>query len=437
MIEPDPPRADLTLPWDAIPGPGEHVDVVAQLGEARAALGDTFAVRSGGVEHLFVFAPESLRAFYALDERDASKGIADWQLLRRKVPDELFRGRRTLPHELFGRHATLHYLEQLRAAIDVEFAELGTRGELDVFAWSRRLGHRMGLACWAGETPSAGPRFERLVGALDQLDAADAFVRPADMPAVARSGKTVELAALGELETLLAESVARRDGDVHPGADLFGDIIGRWTGVSEPERTTGIARDAVLVHLGSMSNLFAALGWTIVHVLQHPHVLGRLLDGERGLAEQCALESIRLAQRSIMMRAVLRPIEIPHAARRYRLAPGTTVATMLALTNCSAAPGLAGYDPDRWQRRRLRADRVLAAREQVTTFGHGAHTCPAQPFSLAALTEVVSCLVARFELAADFALVRPLPGQIGGVARAAGPCVVGYRARGEAVEVPQ
>jgi hypothetical protein len=38
-----------------------------------------------------------------LPEEIASKGLADYQMLRRKLPDEIFAGRRTLPGSLFRR----------------------------------------------------------------------------------------------------------------------------------------------------------------------------------------------------------------------------------------------------------------------------------------------------------------------------------------------
>ena len=81
-----------------------------------------------------------MRSFYALPEAGASKGVADWMMLRRKLPDELFDGRRTMPHELFGRDDVRYYLASLDAAIDVAFAELGDAGDVDVFAFTRRLG---------------------------------------------------------------------------------------------------------------------------------------------------------------------------------------------------------------------------------------------------------------------------------------------------------
>ncbi len=416
-------RASIALPWDA-----EIADPVGAIASARAELGDTFVVASGGVDHLFVFSPAGVRSFYALDERLASKGIADWKLMARKLPDEMFAGRRTLPHDLFGRRAGAAYLGHLAAAIAVEFDALGDAGTVDVFDLTRRLGHRMGLASWGGQAPEPGERFEELVRALDVLDGADAFVRPEAMAAIAANGKRNERAALARLEAMLAETVRARDG-ASPRSDLFADIVGRWHDVAEPERSVGIARDVVLVHIGSMSNLFAALGWTIVDLLRHPAVFARLRDGETELAERCALESTRLAQRSIMLRWVVRPVEVELETRRVRCDPGTMIATLLPLTNGSAAPGLDRYDPDRWDRRRLRDGDQLAARELVTTFGHGAHTCPAQPFSLAAITAATVAFISTFDLERQFTVAEPRVGQIGGVARSAEPCEVGYRRR--------
>ena len=427
-----PPVADAALPWDR-----EVADPVAALAAARAACGDTFVVE--GPEHptLFLFSPEGVRSFYALPEAVASKGVADWMMLRRKLPDELFDGRRTMPHELFGRDDVRNYLAVLDAAIDVAFAELGDEGTVDVFAFTRRLGHRMGLAAWGGEAPSnardRAARFDDLVAALDELDGSAAFVHPEAMAAVAAAGKRDELAAMATVEALVVETVLARDllpGDARPD-DLFTRIMGHWSDVDEPARTTGIARDVILVHLASMSNLFAASGWMLGQLVLHPDVLARVRDGERGLVERCALESTRLGQRSVMLRAVLAPAEVHDEQHTYRVAPGAQIATLLPLTNTTAAPGLDTYDPDRWLRRRLRDEADLPARELVTTFGHGEHTCPAQPFSLAAMCRSAERLVATYDLepVAAFTTVTPLAVQIGGVARSQLPCEVHYRAR--------
>jgi cytochrome P450 len=285
----------------------------------------------------------------------------------------------------------------------------------------------MGLAAWAGPASARGERFAALVDAMDALDGSDAFVHPGDMAGVAAADHAAERAAMARAEALLGETLAERRAE--PVDDLLGRIVDRWADVDGPDHDRGVARDVILVHLGSMSNLFAALGWTLVHLLLHADVRARVEAGEDGLLERCALESTRLAQRSIMLRAVLRPTIVDDGTTTYRLEPGSVVATFLPLTNTSAGPGLDAYDPDRWQRRRLRDEDQLAARELVTTFGHGRHTCPAMPFSLAAMTRSVHRLLDHHDLRPRFESAEPLPGQIGGVARAAGPCVVAYRAR--------
>jgi cytochrome P450 len=416
--------AETAMPWDA-----EVLDPVASLTQARAACGDTFALVSGATTYLFLFSPAGVRSFYALPEAAASKGVADWQMLSRKLPEELFDGRRTMPHELFDREHVQSYLDQLDWAIDAQCAELGDEGVVDVFAVTRRLGHRLGLACWAGAALTDPEELDALIGALDELDGAAAFVDPVAMAEVAARGKDRERAALAQVEGVLAEILRRRDDEPPATPELFDEIIDRWSDVSGPAREVGIARDVVLVHLASMSNLFAALGWMVVDLLRRPELLEQVRHGDVALAERCALESTRLAQRSIMMRAVLAPVDVADETSVYRVEPRVVVATFLPLTNTSAAPGLDEFDPDRWVRRRLRDEDSLPARELVTTFGHGKHTCPAQPFSLAAMTRSATRLSERYELVAEFSDPRPVTGQIGGVARSETPCPMRYSRR--------
>jgi cytochrome P450 len=419
-VDPPPPLAvGFGLPWDRwIPDP------VAHLEAARHRHGDTFIVDSGMDRYLFVFSPAGVRSFYGLPEERASKGVGDWRMLSRKLPPEIFDGRRTLPHELFGRDDVRRYLDQLEYAIDLQIAELGDQGELELFSFARRLGHRLGLASWAGRRSAEGSRFDSLIAALDLLDGSSAFVYPADMAAVAAADMAVERAALAAAEKLIAQTLSE---GVDTADELLAEIVGRWEG--DCQATVGIARDVVLIHLASMSNLFAALGWTVAHLLLHTAVADRLRAGEPGLAERCALESTRLAQRSIMLRYVLRPVDIDDGVAVRTVGQGATIATLLPLLNTSSAPGLTSYDPDRWAGRHLRDEAALASRELVTSFGHGRHTCPAQPFSLAAIGRTATRLFAEFELTPRFTSIAPLPGQIGGVARASARCPVHYRVR--------
>jgi cytochrome P450 len=420
---PAPPYADGTgLPWDvSVP------DAVAAIAAARARHGDTFAVHSGQDRYLFTFSPAGVESFYGLPEEKASKGVADYLMLRRKLPDEIFDGRRILPGTLFRRDDVAGYLSNLDRALEQTIVELGSSGSLDVFDLTRRLGHRMGLASWAGPGSADGETFDRLVRAFDILDGADAFVHPDAMAAVAASNKRAERAALDEVADIVAAAVRRWDADDVKDQGLFGRIVDSWGSEPSESRVRGIAFDIALIHIASMSNLAAALGWALVDLLEHPAHLARVAAGDGDLAQRCALESTRLAQRSIMFRTVLSPVCLDTGDVSYQVPPGWTIATLLPLLNTSAAPGLENWDPDRWTRHRLTDEKALPSPMLVTAFGHGRHSCPAQPFSLSAMTSAMTHLFGRYRMTPGWTThPKPIPSQIGGVARADGPCRFDY-----------
>ena len=423
---PNPPLAEgIGLPWDV-----SVDDAVAVIASARARHGDTFAVASGDDHYLFTFSPAGVEAFYRLAEEKASKGVADYLMLRRKLPDEIFDGRRLLPTSLFRRDDVASYLANLDDALTETVAELGSEGTVDLFGLTRRLGHRMGLASWAGPGSARGDAFERLVCAFETLDGSDAFVHPDAMAAVAAAGKQAERQALDDVVAVIETAVRASASDEMDDADLFGRIVRAWSEEPDDVRLRGIALDVALIHIASMSNLMAALGWALVDLLEHPNEQQRVAGGDSEFAQRCALESTRLAQRSIMSRAVLSPVDLDTGDVVYRIPAGWTIATLLPLLNTSAAPGLQTWDPDRWQRHRLADTAALASPMLVTAFGHGKHSCPAQPFSLAAMSTAMTRLLATYAMAPGWnTYPRPVPAQIGGVARSADPCPVSYSRR--------
>ncbi len=350
-------------------------------------------------------------------------------MLRRKLPDEIFDGRRTLPSSLFRRDDVAAYLANLDQALVQTVVELGPQGEVDLFDLARRLGHRMGLASWAGPGSAEGDDFERLARAFDTLDGSDSFLHPDAMAAIAASDKRAERAALEEVVDVVGKAVSRTQTGTDRG--LFGRIVDEWSAESPNIRDRGIALDVALIHIASMSNLAAALGWALLDLIEHPVHLKRVLAGDRDLAMRCALESTRLAQRSIMLRAVLSPVRFDTGDATYEVPRGWTIATLLPLLNTSVAPGLKHWDPDRWTRYRLSDAGALPSPVLVTAFGHGRHSCPAQPFSLAAMTAAMTLLLRQYEMTPGWtACPGPVPAQIGGVARASAPCRVAYmRAR--------
>jgi len=165
-IDPMPPVAGFRLPWDDAGAP----DPVVALRAAREELGDTFVVDSGRDRMLFVFAAESVRELYALPESVASKGLADYRMLLRKLPRELFADRRTFAHDLFGSQDVEGYLGHLDVAISRQLDELGGAGTFEVFALARRLGHRLALGCWMGDAAAAPPLLDELITDFEALD---------------------------------------------------------------------------------------------------------------------------------------------------------------------------------------------------------------------------------------------------------------------------
>jgi cytochrome P450 len=421
-----PIAARAALPWDH-----PVADAVESLAAARESCGDTFIVDSGPDRYLFTFSARGVSAFYALPEDHASKGVADWRMLRRKLPDEIFDGRRTLPHDLFGRTDAATYLTHVDRALDATVVELGDSGSVDLFDVSRRLGHRVGLASWGGPGSAEEPTLSTLTAAFDTLDGAESFVHPDAMAAVAANDKRSEGEALERVIAQFTE--AAKAVESHPDASaihpLFARIVEAWQSAKGDVRYRGIALDVALIHVASMSNLFAAIGWMLVDLLSRPNAGIQVAQGDGDWAKRCALESTRLAQRSIMSRYVLRPIALVDTDCTYQVATGVTIATLLPMTNTSAGPGLEGWDPDRWRHNRL-VRPPLATPELVTVFGHGKHSCPAQPFAVSAMSATATKLLATYEWEPSWKLPpRPVAAQIGGVARSSDPCPATYRRR--------
>lgn len=425
-VDPLPPVAPAPWPWI---GGGLALlrDPERALVDCRERLGDTFVVDAFGRRLLWLFSPEGVRQLWALPEGRASKGLADFDLLSHKVPAELFAGRRTFPHDLFGAQDTEDYLSNLRASVDLETRELAAGGRFEIFAFTRRLAHRMGLASWAGLEAAAPGHLAGLVRHFDQLDSSESFVHPSRGFWTVATGMRAERRALAGIEEILGRLVRARDREGSERDDLFDRIRARWSEVSGAERERGIARDIVVIHMGSQSNLFAAMAWTLIHLLAAPELLARVREGDDDLLERCANEAIRVAQRSVIARKVHRPVEIADEERSYRVLPGAYVATLLSVTNTRAAPGLDRFDPDHYRGRVFARRDELAARELVTTFGHGRHACPAQRFSISAMRIALRTLIEEYELEPLYRMPRPLRRQIGGVARADRPCRVRYR----------
>lgn len=424
VITPAPPRAPGRLPWV---GSGFALlrDPTAFLAKARSRLGDTFVVDAFGYRMFCVFSPDGVRSLYALPEHQGSFGLASYTLLRLKVPEQLFSGLRNGPHTMFKSDDVDRYLANLQRAVDVELEVLGASGEVELFDEAKRLAHRMGLASWLCEEASEPRYLDRLVPLLEELDAAEAFVNPAQAFRTRLTGYRREIAALTAVEGIVREIWTERGG--RGRGDFLEQVVDSYGDKSEDEALVLAARDVVLIHLGSQSNMYAALAWTLVNLLLHPDLLQRVRDGDEALLESVANESIRMAQRSLTLRQVVRPVQVTSGGTTYAVPAGAFVTTMLSVLNTTAAPGLDRFDPAHYRGRILDKGIPLPAKELVSTYGHGAHTCPAGNFSNLTICLAVQALVDRLDLAPRFTSAKPRKRQIGGVARSARPCRVRYR----------
>ncbi len=428
VVEPMPPAVRSWWPWV---GSGRRLlhDPTRFLAAARRDLGDTFVVDAFGFRLFCVFSPAGVRRLYDLAERDASFGLATYRLIGFKLPPELLAGRRNSPHHLFGAQLVEGYLRDLERAVDLELADLGDSGTLEVFAECRRLGHRLGFASWAGIEAASPAYFERLVPLFDRIDSSDAFVRPAQAFRTWATRRARERRAMHGIEAVVAEIWAARAARGVPRGDFLEQLVASYADLESDAQLVGAARDVIMLHSGAQSNLYAALAWTLINVVQDPELLARVRDGDDALLERCAHESIRVAQRSITLREVLRPVEVDDETRTYQLGPGTMLTTMLSVTNTTAAPDLDRFDPDHYEGRRLSGDVTVATKELVSTFGHGTHACPAARFSISAIRTAVRRLVDTYDLEPRFRAPAVRRRQIGGVARAERPLRIRYRTR--------
>ena len=101
---------------------------------------------------------------------------------------------------------------------------------------------------------------------------------------------------------------------------------------------------------------------------------------------------------------------------------------MLSVTNATADPALHTLRP-RPLRRSPPQRRPLPAKELVSTFGHGPHTCPGRHrFSILVIRLTVRSLFDRYERPLYPDAAEPKRRQLGGVARSERPCALRYTA---------
>jgi cytochrome P450 len=273
-------------------------------------------------------------------------------------------------------------------------------------------------------------------------------VNPGAALATIKSDKAREKAAVGEIGALLQKIVAAHDSDPDHTPATVDFLREHFQDVAPGERWRKVVHNIVNLNQGFLSNLYAAIAWVVVRLLQNPATLAAVqaeiattrerhgaafttsIDALNSmtLLEQVMMESVRMAQRSLTLRKVMEPIEFDDGAQVYTVQPGVYIATMLSVTNVQG-PDLALFAPEHYQRNQLAAALTPGGKETVSTFGHGKHACPAQRFSHHMCKIVISKLLEKFEMEPLFSAPQPSARQMGGVARPDEPASIRLQPR--------
>ena len=205
-------------------------------------------------------------------------------MLRRKLPEEIFDGSRTLPTSLFRRDDVTSYLANLVWALELTVAELGADGAVDVFDLTRRLGSPDGPGLLGGARLGAGRR----------VRAAGAGVRhPGRLGCLRAPRRDGRGRRRGQGRRARRPRRHRRASSNPPSQKRFRGrqptkacsrrIVDAWSGEPSQTRIRGVAMDVALIHIASMSNLMAALGWALVDVIDRPAERDACRRGRRGV----------------------------------------------------------------------------------------------------------------------------------------------------------
>jgi len=409
------------------------------LAQMREEYGDTFLVDVFGYKLFCVFSPQGLKSLYAAAEDEASFGMATFDMLGFKTPLDIFMDADIhLFYELLLPEKVAGYLNDFAEGITQVLAGWPDKGELNVFNDLRSLEQRVGFRVWIGEEAARSPVWQQFKSHFDVLSQENAFVSPQQTLDTLTSGKAREKQAVAAIMALVGNILGQREHSGHWPADNFAFLYQRFKSEQAEITLRKLTHNLINANQGFLSNLYAALAWSLINLVQHPDAQQRLgaeitatrnrfgdnfyrsqaaLDSMR-FCEQLLMESVRLAQRSITLRKVMKELRFDCGSETYTLQPGVYVTTMLSVTN-TQTPELARFDPDHYQGRRIDPQLIADGKETISTFGHGSHACPAQKFSHNMCKVLLSLLLEQFEFGALDEAVEPSSTQMGGVARAA------------------
>ncbi len=422
------------------------------LTQMRKEYGDTFLVDVFGYKLLCVFSPAGLKSLYAAAEDEASFGMATFDMLGFKTPLDIFMDADIdLFYDLLLPDKVAAYIKDFSQVIAEVLASWGESGSIDVFDSIRTLEQRVGFKVWIGEEATQDGVWQQFKTHFDVLSQENAFVSPQLTLETLTSGKAKEKQAVAHIMALMGDIIARREAAQAWPDDTLTFLYQRFRSEDAQVTLRKVTHNIINANQGFLSNLYAALAWSLINLKQHPDTQQRLeaeiavtrtrfgekfhesqeaLDSMR-FCEQLLMESVRLAQRSITLRKVMKEIQFDCGNTVYTIQPGVYITTMLSVINMPT-PELARFDPDHYQGRKIDPALIPQGKETISTFGHGRHACPAQKFSHNMCKVLLSLLLQNFEFSSPLAPVAPSSSQMGGVARASADVILRYSRKGRA-----
>jgi cytochrome P450 len=300
------------------------------LAQMRREYGDTFLVDVFGYKLFCVFSPQGLKSLYAAAEDEASFGMATFDMLGFKTPlDIIMDADIDLFYDLLLPDKVTAYVKDFSTVITQVISSWDDAGQINVFDAIRTLQQRVGFRVWIGEEATGDGVWQQFNSRFDVLSQENAFVSPQQTLETFTSGKAKEKQAVAQIMTLVGAILARRESSDTWPDDNFTFLYHRFKSDDPQVTLRKVTHNIINANQGFLSNLYAALCWSLINLKQQPdtqrqleveisttketfgdnfHESQEALDSMR-FCEQLLMESVRLAQRSITLRKVMKEIQ--------------------------------------------------------------------------------------------------------------------------------
>lgn len=454
---PNPPIIGSSIPWlgcglQFIFGPPKHY-----IQTLRKQHGDTFLLYMFGRYFLYTFSTSGLKALYGLRESDASFAEATKGLLGLKLPPEVLDGTMKKFHAGLKKSLLFTYANYMNEAVNSVLANtelIQNEGKFEIFSLMKQIVHRIGFSCWIGSECCEPQYLNQLIECFEQCDPEKGFTSLPTLAWTLLSNQSTEKAAIKRMGEILKSiwlnrlDRRKRINNSQLDVDNLDEIVSdaeNESGGDETKKWRKVACSVIQFQVASQANLYAAASWTLINLLTQPKAkLGQLQSHLKQLSNESQLldleyldglehlssviqESLRLAQQSITLRKVMSPCVMSVDGNDYQLPVGLTIATLLSVTNVDekllpVTPSVHEFHPDRYSVDKLSAEYGC----NVSTFGHGYHSCPGYSFSLYAIKLIVCKLLVNLQMEPLFESAEIPQGSIGAIARATKPCKVKY-----------